>query len=255
MHRVFIWLLDALPDISNLILVLVGVLMSMPKLAEDIEKRKPIRYSVASCCIGIGVAGFIVGINQKQHLNSDITELVNASTIHKAEQRTLQDKLDQSLLSEGRMEAQLRRMSEVVGRSNYPGVAQIAAAVTRELGDKIHDQPTFSTALLIDTGKKVGQRMRDLQKALSSAETESGRKWVEGQLQATIVDANYLREQMIQRLLGQETDEDKAEAASFGAALTGDRKSFNVDRAASYLDNLANRDVPTAPSNLTVTTQ
>jgi hypothetical protein len=204
------------------------------------------------------VAGFIVGINQKQQLNSEIRELVNASTIHKAEQRTLQDKLDQSLLSEGRMEAQLRMMSGVLGRSTYPGVAQIAAAVTRELGDRIHgqqQQPTFSTTLLIDTSKKVGQRMRDLQKASTSAETESGRKWAEGQLQATIADANYLREQMIQRWLGPQTNEDKTEAASFGAALRGDLKSFNVETAADYLDDLAKRDVPSPPSNIKGTVQ
>jgi hypothetical protein len=60
---------------------------------------------------------------------------------------------------------------------------------------------------------------------------------------------------MIPKLLEPQTSEDKAEALSFSAALTGDIKSFDVEKAADYLDELRSRIVPSMPSGLKATAQ
>jgi hypothetical protein len=76
------WIVDALPDISNLILVLVGVIMSLPKLAERIEDYAVARYFLSIGCIFIGVCGFVVGVNQRRQANSDMSTLIrNTNTL------------------------------------------------------------------------------------------------------------------------------------------------------------------------------
>jgi hypothetical protein len=65
LHVVRLWVADALPDIPNLILVLVGVIMSLPKLAEKIESYKITRYEVSIGCIVLGLWGFVISVNQE----------------------------------------------------------------------------------------------------------------------------------------------------------------------------------------------
>jgi hypothetical protein len=71
------WVIDALPDLSNLILVLVGVIMSYPNLADRIEKNKRARIGVALGCLVIGLGGFAGGIYQRHQANSDIRHLIS----------------------------------------------------------------------------------------------------------------------------------------------------------------------------------
>jgi hypothetical protein len=73
------WLLDVLPEISNLILVLVGVGLSLPKLAERVEEYKPTRLAIAALCFLIGLGGFWSSVKQKHELESQINQLVNSA--------------------------------------------------------------------------------------------------------------------------------------------------------------------------------
>jgi hypothetical protein len=74
--------IDALPDISNLILVLVGVIMSLPKLAEKIEEHAIARYSVAIGCISVGLWGFFISVSQRRQATSQMGTLVgNVNTL------------------------------------------------------------------------------------------------------------------------------------------------------------------------------
>ena len=73
------WLSDSMPDISNLILILVGVIMSLPKLAEKIEDHSAARYTLATGCIILGLAGFAASVHQRHQFNSQISQLISDS--------------------------------------------------------------------------------------------------------------------------------------------------------------------------------
>ena len=74
--HILLWLVDALPDISNILLAILGVLMSFPKKAEQIEKNPFWRKFIAALCIVVGLAGLAVSSYQRWHFNSQITQLV-----------------------------------------------------------------------------------------------------------------------------------------------------------------------------------
>ena len=70
------WLVYALPDLSSLILVLVGVIMSLPKLAQKIEDNAIARYAVGIGCLVVGLLGFGVGIYQRRNATEQMSSLV-----------------------------------------------------------------------------------------------------------------------------------------------------------------------------------
>jgi len=70
------WLADALPDISNILLAVLGVLMSFPAKAEEIEKNPFWRKVIAYTCIGVALAGFAASTYQRRHFNSQISRLL-----------------------------------------------------------------------------------------------------------------------------------------------------------------------------------
>jgi hypothetical protein len=70
------WFADSLPDITNLILVLVGVIMSLPKLAERIEDHAIARRALAVGCIVLGLAGLVISVHQRHQFSAAITQLV-----------------------------------------------------------------------------------------------------------------------------------------------------------------------------------
>jgi hypothetical protein len=74
-------LADALPDISNLLLGVLGVLMSLPKLAEKIEENPRLRYSLGIFCILLGFGGFALSIKQRHQSESEMRRLVSASFV------------------------------------------------------------------------------------------------------------------------------------------------------------------------------
>jgi phosphoribosylanthranilate isomerase len=60
------WLIYVLPAISNLILVLLGVVMSLPKLAEAIEETPKYRKLLAAICLIAGFVGFAFDVSQRR---------------------------------------------------------------------------------------------------------------------------------------------------------------------------------------------
>lgn len=69
-------LADALPDISNILLAVLGVLMSFPAKAEEIERNPAWRKTIAYSCIVVAIAGFAASTYQRRHFNSQIDTLV-----------------------------------------------------------------------------------------------------------------------------------------------------------------------------------
>jgi DNA-binding protein YbaB len=64
------WLIYVLPAMSNLILILVGIIMSLPKLAEDIENSPKSRKIFAAVCLVAGLVGFYFQV--KRDRDTDI---------------------------------------------------------------------------------------------------------------------------------------------------------------------------------------
>lgn len=79
--QAYSWLVDALPDLSNLILVLVGVIMSLPRLAEKIEGNAIARYVVGIGCLVVGLGGFLVGISQRRQETQHMTTLLTNTNV------------------------------------------------------------------------------------------------------------------------------------------------------------------------------
>lgn len=65
------WSAYLLPAVSNLILVLLGVWMSLPKFAEDVEENATRRKWLAVICLVFGITGFAYDVGQRR--SSDIT--------------------------------------------------------------------------------------------------------------------------------------------------------------------------------------
>jgi hypothetical protein len=59
-------LIDYLPDLANIVLAVVGVLMSFPKAAEEIEKKEWQRKTIAMACILLALAAFFAGGYQRR---------------------------------------------------------------------------------------------------------------------------------------------------------------------------------------------
>jgi hypothetical protein len=72
---------DQLPDLANILLGVVGVLMSFPKLAERVEENSRVRKTVAAVCILVGLGAYSVSGHQRHQFNLDMKSLlVNTKT-------------------------------------------------------------------------------------------------------------------------------------------------------------------------------
>jgi hypothetical protein len=95
--RDFIWY--SLPEITNALLAILGVLMSFPKKAEDIEGNPKLRRIIAFGCIVFGVLGFVASIVQRRQVDSEMRQLVNSSFTQatKNDINSLGDRMDAGL--------------------------------------------------------------------------------------------------------------------------------------------------------------
>src|ERR1700690_4070775 len=73
----FVWLVCAMPDISNAILIFVGIIMSFPKFAENIENDKTRRRQFVIPCLLIGALGLLASEYQRTHAETQMTVLLN----------------------------------------------------------------------------------------------------------------------------------------------------------------------------------
>ena len=247
-HHLLGWLLDALPDISNLILAVLGVLMSLPKLAENIEDRTPVRYTVAVICIGLGFGGFLTGISQRRNANIKMTTLVNTVNDSKTQISAVQTQLNQSLLSQGRVEGQLQLISGAVQKS---GVKELMALVN------IGHPPSLLSLddeQLHDVALGLAQRMRqfDVQyKTFIQKESGSGGHGVDWQLHweqekytpqlrhLFLEEFTLVRNELLKRLKQSQTELEE---------LNRPRNRFingDATQLAIHLEGLAEQLVPT----------
>jgi hypothetical protein len=73
------WIADALPEFSNFILVLAGLILCIPEWAEWAGKHKVVRYSFAAGCLVLGGVVFVSSYNQQRQETSDMTTLITST--------------------------------------------------------------------------------------------------------------------------------------------------------------------------------
>ena len=104
---IFLLAVDYLPDLANILLAVVGVLMSFPQKAQRIEDNPRLRKIVAGVCIVLGVAAFFASGHQRRQFNSDVQNIIaNTKT-----------SVDQTKTVLGEMKSVLDQTKTVVDRT------------------------------------------------------------------------------------------------------------------------------------------
>jgi hypothetical protein len=274
LKHIALWGIAALPDIANLILVLVGVVMSLPKLAERIEEHKRKRYGVAFGCVVLGLGGFVVSVNQRQQSEKRMETLVgNVNTLVKetgdlvGNTNALVSSLAlvaPQVAAENARIAALNIGIEAAKEKHDPGVIaalQARSDAAQKLADNAPRQFAVSmmpritqqmNTIRVDYEERL-TRLNDMyyrpmdlpadkkQQRLAEIEGQRNQERVryESELSQLIPTADYFRQQLLRDL--PQTPQDKAMEASFAKALSGDMTGFNERAVASYLDELGKR--------------
>ena len=100
-HWLWGWMAYILPAISNFILVLIGVLLSLPALAERIEKTPKYRRILAVVCLVLGLIGFLYDVFQRRSNDTDMRELISQTRQLVTEEDTLVTNTSQSATNLG----------------------------------------------------------------------------------------------------------------------------------------------------------
>jgi len=278
------WIVDVLPEISDLILVLVGVFLSLPKLAERIENQKVARYSTAIVCILLGLCGFVIRVNQRHQFNSTIAQLVvdddklvtNTSNLVGATNTMVTDfgvlmpqvtvltarihdlgvkiaaakeshnpRLVQEL--QAKQDATQRQADSVAKKLLVSIVSNLINSLERSIEDWRADK---------DNRYKFYWERRQHARwdRKSTQEMEKiERDWEQEQAQIDARHASEIKDavqnanylrEQVLQMLP-ETDEDKAASVLFSELLKGDIGQAGIEQAILYLRNLVSRIEPT----------
>lgn len=249
------WLVDALPDISNFILLLAGFVMSYPTLAERIESHKTARYGLGFLCILVGGYGLTVSVNERRQTTDQLLALVrNTNTLvtnTNAAMTTLsvlQPQFAQFQAQVSGIDAELR---EVKGNSKLTAelttqrdaaqerakavAKQILLTVVPEAAGQLEMKwydwysagDKFASSNMLFAEKQ--QRRADLRKERSL------------EMKSVIPTADYLRRQLLELLPDSaRTEEDAEGAADFARAATGNDIGDSL-KAGRYLRSLRDR--------------
>lgn len=135
------WLIYILPAISNFVLVLLGVVMSLPALADKVEKTPRLRKSLGAVCLTAGLVGLGFEVVQRrsndvemQTLISDTTQLVAKQDELLTSTKTLVDNSNQlaTLMPEiSALNTQVATFSLKIGAAK--GNPQLTAALGADL--------------------------------------------------------------------------------------------------------------------------
>jgi len=75
-HSLWQWVLWVLPALSNLVLILLGIIMSLPTLADSVEKTPSRKRLVGGCCLIFGMIGFFFDVSQRRSQDIDTRNLI-----------------------------------------------------------------------------------------------------------------------------------------------------------------------------------
>jgi len=265
-HRIVAALLYALPDISNFVLVTVGIVMSLPKLAERIEINPKTRFSLAAACLLIGLLGFVGSVRERRQADFEMTRLVRNVDSLVTSTNTLVKNTNSVLTTVGVLTPQVTilnaqvaeidaRLNEAKARNDFRTVAELQAKA--DAAQKLADEAaeTLSASLLPQVVEQL--KAKEAEQSLAPTDSASAQQTLTvpnlAALGPLLVSANVVRKQILSG--GPQTDEDRREAAVFEDAARGGFSSYNGPREIAYLQRLLDRVIPPAPRDIRVAIQ
>lgn len=260
------WMFYVLPALSNLILVLLGVVLSLPTLAEKIEKTPNYRKALGAVCLLAGLVGFWFDVGQRRSSDQTNRQLLRDTSNALRKSDDLIDKTGVLVSSTNQMVTNFTVLMPQVNTLNSQvvvlnkkleaakGNPQLIAVLQGQIDTVRAQSAALSKQMVIGMvpiicGQMSDRAMRyimstqidDLRRETPEQQAEV-RIVYERDMAAILADADYLRQQLLQ---GETlTPEDQAQAAIFKGALSGHFAGFNGMKAAVYLYNLSKRVSP-----------
>jgi hypothetical protein len=272
----FLWLVDELPDISNIVLGVLGVFLSFPTTAQRIEENTVLRRVIGGACILVSIAGFLASAHQRRSFNSQISQLVidddklvkNTSDLAK-NTSVLVGSTSTMVTNVGVLMTQVTLLGARLNEINVKIAAareshdthrvqelQAQATVTQKQADSAIKKLLVSTASnlanVLDRQSREWGADEDNRylfywerrqiNAIDSDWQDEKKQIADNHrrlMRDAIVSANYLREQMVGMLAN--TDEDRNAAALFDRLLKEEFDRDEPGNAIGYLRKLSNR--------------
>ena len=250
------WLFYILPAFSNLVLVLLGVVLSLPTLAEKVEKTPKYKKALGAVCLAAGFVGFWFDVAERRSNDQQITTLVANVGVLVTNTNTLANNTSVTVTNIGLLLLQVNFLNsritnlenDIKAAKGNPRLiasllAEIQAARTQE------EAATRQTLLAMVSG--VADQLVFLGR---SWYLEEGHHSVDQQFRSDLakgymervaplmVTADNLRQQLLKQLPSAQTEEDKSEVAIFAKAMAGrTTEPLEIQRIADYLHDLSRR--------------
>jgi hypothetical protein len=262
------WLIYVLPALSNFILVLLGVLLSLPTLAEKIEKTPKYRIALGIICVIAGTVGFLFDVGQRRSSDQTNRQLLRDTGIALRKTNELIDKTTGLVSSTNEMVSRLGSATDhlanidknldLAQRQNKPTLvaalraekktflittAQSIAGSLFSLGERWYAE---DDSALTQYHAELLRTPNNDEKNRLDANLKQRREDIAGKFMAAIrpvmETGNNVRQELIKELPNPPgmTDADKNEAVIFTqVSLVLHPK--NISDASTYLRKLAER--------------
>jgi hypothetical protein len=282
-HSTWSWLAYILPAGSNLILVFLGVMLSLPKFAQTIEDTPKYKKILAFACLLFAFVGFGFEVSQRRsgdqinkQLLEDTGKALTKTDVVLTQTRALVTSTQEMLSSIGLMQPQLTATNEHVERIDAQlniarkrnDAAQVAAlqaekqesltsllsmtpGVIAALNDKysqcfgndIHFENLLGTTNPSEDRQPIKKARADKRKECSDS------------VRPLLKSANYIREEILRRIPNYiKTEDDEKAALIFERAVAGDFIEYEeISAAALYLQKLSHKFPPQPPTAISAT--
>jgi hypothetical protein len=173
------WLPFFIPALSNFVLVLAGIWMSLPDFATSVEKNRMAKRGFGALCLVFGIVGLIYEATERHHAEQSSQELfqevksgLDKTDVELRKTDTLLDKMSTVETGVSLVDANINKLNGQLS------VAIKARDTVREaqLKKELLDANAAKTALLkqvISNAKLVAGRLRDLARIWSEEEAHA----------------------------------------------------------------------------------
>lgn len=286
-NQALAWMPYILPAVSNLILVMLGVILSLPTLAEKVEKTPKWRMAVGVICLLAGLIGFAFDVSQrhasdisnKQLLHDTQAEVSNSNDLVK-KTKGLMDAMTQMVTTLGLIQPQILAYNDRLSALNSK-IESARRENNQAVVASLQNEKKESLTALLRLAPGITSEMQEYAKKWDMDETRLEKQHSDPQsnnssqsavsltsekerLDANnsrevlplLTSANYLREELFRRFPEfQQTSQDKQAASIFAQALGGKPiSSADMGIVARYVTDLvAKVGLPTPPMALSAT--
>lgn len=208
---VWSWTPYVLPAFSNLILVLLGVIMSLPNLADTIEKTPRYRRTLSVVCLVFGIVGFIYDVGQRRSADSQTKQLLTGISTDVQNTKSLLPKVDTEVTNTNglvtKMDTELTRTTNLVAAQRENN-RQLTDLMDRELQGRRQDLLAQLSEIIDRLQAALDQWRKDDAEARSKAgprgrndpvyitQRDSLREQYASRLKQSMIEARSIREEL-----------------------------------------------------------